>query len=179
MRSFTKRDVFLVFFGASVMYIFNLIFYSAVPHIDGSFSNVKTAPDVTNSTTHQPAQLTLAIPLSQMRDLPETTIISHAPGWTVFQNLYMSEGTIYVVSSHPRSYFPNIRFITSTGLQAENTPENILLREPTTKNMDYLSPAEAKRRWGGDIEAGERNRVWEVEGNTVSLSMLMLLGTVY
>jgi hypothetical protein len=168
-----RRDALLVLIGASATYIFIALFSSANLDIDGPSSDLKTTPNVTNSTAHQPAQPILAIPLGQMQDLPETAIISHAPGWTVFQNLYMSEGTIYMVSSHPRSYFPNIRLITSTGLAAETTPENIASREPTAKNMDYLSPAEAKRRWGGDIEAGGRNRVWEVEGNTVSLSMLV------
>ncbi|TCD67076.1 hypothetical protein EIP91_000589 [Steccherinum ochraceum] len=60
--------------------------------------------------------------------LPETTIDSHAPGWTLFTNLYMSNGTLFIVSSQPASTFPSINFITSTGLAAENTPENKTLQ---------------------------------------------------
>ncbi|KAJ2968384.1 hypothetical protein NUW54_g13235 [Trametes sanguinea] len=56
--------------------------------------------------------------------IPETTILSHAPGWTIFQNVYMSNGTMYIVTSRPSS-FPDISLITSTGLPAENTPENM------------------------------------------------------
>ncbi|EMD37594.1 hypothetical protein CERSUDRAFT_114243 [Gelatoporia subvermispora B] len=99
-------------------------------------------------------------------ELPETTIVSHAPGWTLFRNLYMSNGTLFIVTSEPRSSFPDIRLITSTGLAAENTPENIAAREPTAENMDFLTPAQARARWGGSPDRWERNRVWSVEGNT-------------
>jgi hypothetical protein len=129
--------------------------------------------DVTTTTDPQPTQSpetpnTNVVALELAAELPETTVVTHAPGWTVFQNLYMSSGTLFIVSSRPRDHFPQIRFITSTGLAAENTPENIELREPSEKDMDFLSPEEAERRWGGDVAAGERNRVWEIEGNTVS-----------
>ena len=100
-------------------------------------------------------------------DLPHTSIIAHAPGWTLFRNLYMSNGTLYLLSSD-NSSFPDIRMMTSTGLPAQNTPENIALREPTPSNMDYLTPEEALARWGGDVERGEKNRVWSVDGNTVN-----------
>lgn len=100
-------------------------------------------------------------------ELPETTVLSHAPGWTVFRNLYMSNGTLYIVSSEPASSFPPIRMMTSTGLAAENTPENIAAREPTAHDMDFLTPTAARRRWGGDPDRAERNRVWSVGGNTI------------
>lgn len=104
-------------------------------------------------------------------DLPETTIISHAPGWTLFRNIYMSHGTLFVVSSQPRDAFPEIRLITSTGLPAENTPENIAARMPTEKDMDFLTPVQARQRWGPRHAVNrkgqmEKNRVWNVEGTT-------------
>ncbi|OCH86377.1 hypothetical protein OBBRIDRAFT_890539 [Obba rivulosa] len=99
-------------------------------------------------------------------ELPETTIVAHAPGWTLFRNLYMSNGTLFIVSSEPPSRFPDIRLITSTGLAAENTPENIAARMPTAQDMDFLTPAQARARWGGNPDRWERNRVWSVEGNT-------------
>ncbi|KAF5375406.1 hypothetical protein D9615_007992 [Tricholomella constricta] len=101
-------------------------------------------------------------PLALNHELPLTSIISHAPGWTLFRNLYMSNGTLYILSSN-RS-FPEIRLMTSTGLPAQNTPENIAAREPTTQNMDFITPEQARDRWG----AGEKHRVLSVEGNTAS-----------
>ena len=84
-------------------------------------------------------------------------------------NLYMSNGTLYILSSN-RS-FPEFRLMTSTGLPVKWTPASIEGREPTPNTMDYLTPEEALTRWGGDVEHGEKNRVWSVEGNTVSGSL--------
>jgi hypothetical protein len=103
--------------------------------------------------------------LTPSNDFEETTVVSHAPGWTIFRNLYMANGTIYIVSSHPPSYFPDIRLMTSTGLPAENTPENIQLREPTSDNMAFILPQEANHKWGR-IEPADPNRIWTVAGNT-------------
>ncbi|RDX47978.1 hypothetical protein OH76DRAFT_1353103 [Lentinus brumalis] len=97
--------------------------------------------------------------------IPETTIVQHAPGWTVFKNLYMMNGTMFIVTSRPKS-FPDIVFITSTGLPAENTPENIAARVPTSEDMAFLTPQEARDIWGGDVEKLEQNRLWAVPGNT-------------
>jgi len=98
-------------------------------------------------------------------DLPHTSIIAHTPGWTLFRNLYMSNGTLYILSSN-RS-FPEIRMMTSTGLPVKWTPEMTAAREPTPNNMDYLTPEKALARWGGDVQRGEKNRVWSVDGNTL------------
>ncbi|THH27706.1 hypothetical protein EUX98_g6483 [Antrodiella citrinella] len=97
--------------------------------------------------------------------LPETTIDAHAPGWTVFRNLYMSNGTLFIVSSQPPSSFPHINLITSTGLAALNTPENIAARIPTAEDMDFITPQQALDRWG-PVQPQTRNRVWTVAGNT-------------
>ena len=98
-------------------------------------------------------------------DFPETTLDSHVPGWSMFSNLYMSNGTLYIVTNSPPSSFPDIKFITSTGLVALNTPENIAARMPTSANMDFITPEQARDRWG-PLEPDAKNRVWSVEGNT-------------
>ncbi|KAI6021485.1 hypothetical protein BKA83DRAFT_4282540 [Pisolithus microcarpus] len=67
----------------------------------------------------------------------ETTLVEHVPGWTVFRDIYMFNGTLLIVSSSPSS-FPEIRYMTSTGLAADVTPDNIAAREPTKWNMDFL-----------------------------------------
>ncbi|KAL4078327.1 hypothetical protein V8B97DRAFT_1252296 [Scleroderma yunnanense] len=95
--------------------------------------------------------------------LPETTIVEHVPGWTVFRDIYMSNGTLFIVSPL-RSSFPETRYMTSTGLPADVTPENIAAREPTEWNMDFLTPAEAAQRWGA---TPEERRITSVEGNTL------------
>lgn len=102
--------------------------------------------------------------LSGLPSLPETSIVEHVPGWTIFRDIYMQNGTLLILSSSPSS-FPEARYMTSTGLLAENTPENIALREPTPQNMDIITPEEAVQRWGNHPST---RRVWTVEGNTVS-----------
>ena len=61
--------------------------------------------------------------------------------------------------------FPEIRMMTSTGLMALNTPENIVQREPTEREMRFLTDLEAAEMLG---EAGEEKSVWTVDGNKVS-----------
>ncbi|KAI0743457.1 hypothetical protein C8Q80DRAFT_839274 [Daedaleopsis nitida] len=120
---------------------------------------------------HEPLQELIKPPADPVpavdvsRNIPETVLLSHAPGWTVFSNLYMSNGTVYIVTSRPKS-FPDIIYMTSTGLPAENTPENIAARVPTADDMTFLTPEEARDLWGGDVDKREKNRIWSVPGNT-------------
>ncbi|KAI0768686.1 hypothetical protein BD413DRAFT_614201 [Trametes elegans] len=114
-----------------------------------------------------PVDVPAAVDTSYM--IPETTVISHAPGWTVFRNIYMSNGTMYIVTSRPSS-FPDITLMTSTGLAAENTPENIAARMPTSEDMAFVTPEEARDLWGGDIDRLEKNRLWTVPGNTIIIN---------
>ncbi|KAF8316420.1 hypothetical protein DL93DRAFT_2056393 [Clavulina sp. PMI_390] len=83
--------------------------------------------------------------------MPPTTMIGHGDGWTLFDNLYMFNGTLLVVSDEDRDTFPETRMMTSTGLAAENTPENIQAREPTTADMDFWTRREANVYFGNRI----------------------------
>jgi hypothetical protein len=98
--------------------------------------------------------------------MPETELVSHAPGWTIFRNLYMADGTLFILTSKPES-FPDIKFMTSTGLPARDTPESIAERMPTSRDMSVIDPEEARRRWGGDRSKEELNRIFPIEGSTV------------
>jgi hypothetical protein len=100
--------------------------------------------------------------------IPETELVEHAPGWTVFKNLYMSNGTFFVVSDKPRSEFPKLLYILSVSIPALNTPENIQARLPTDDEMDFITTHEALERWG-PLRPGEKNRIWSIAGNTVSV----------
>lgn len=114
-----------------------------------------------------PTQLELHVDIEA--EIPETTLVSHAPGWTIFRNLYMADGTLFIVTSQPE-LFPAISLMTSTGLPAENTPESIEARMPTDRDMTVITPAEARARWGADKSVvGERNRLFPVSGSTVRI----------
>jgi hypothetical protein len=81
----------------------------------------------------------------------------------------MSNGTLYIVTSN-RQLIPEMRMITSTGLIALNTPENIAAREPTEKEIQIIDPKDAMLRWGGNTAENERHRISSVVGNTVSIN---------
>lgn len=52
---------------------------------------------------------------TQLGIMPSTEIIAHGDGWTIFDNLYMFNGTLLVISDEDRGSFPEARMITSTG----------------------------------------------------------------
>lgn len=188
----SRRDALLILLGASLIHIWSLVFYN-LPQSDQSIlinASHEFRPGVarvldqlhfadtittTLTTTIIPTPTTENIALlereKKRQGLPHTTLRAHAPGWTIFENLYMSNGTLLILTSTPKD-FPEIRMMTSTGLEAENTPENIATREPTRENMDFVTPEDALERWGGEPEKRITNRVWTIEGNTVRVLFL-------
>jgi hypothetical protein len=185
-RTLSRRDTILIFLGALCMHAFSTVFNfesSSSIVINTHLGQYESKPDLEPLppppeppvTTRVEVDLVepsipppqVSVPIELATTLPETTIVSHAPGWTIFRNIYMADGTFYIVTSKPPSHFPDIRMMTSVSLYAYATPENIAAREPTNQDMDFLTPQEAKKTWGGDIERGHKNRIWTVEGNTV------------
>jgi hypothetical protein len=159
MNRLSRRDGLLILIGASCLYTFSAIVDYAVPR---SFPAVHLGDPPLHPVGTTPHVLDLGL----QRYPPETSLIAHAPGWTLFRHLYMSNGTFFILSSDSQS-FPEIRMMISTSLPAENTPENIAQREPTSQEMQFITQDEAQRRWGGNITHGERNRILTVQGNTV------------
>ncbi|GFZ43519.1 hypothetical protein JCM24511_01239 [Saitozyma sp. JCM 24511] len=78
---------------------------------------------------------------------PRTEVLAHAPGWTVFDSVYLFNGTWYIVVDNP-STIPLLRLMTSTGNEIWNDEESIQGREPTDKDMRIIFSSEAKRLWG-------------------------------
>lgn len=72
---------------------------------------------------------------------------AHAPGWTIFDNMYLFNGTWYLVTDHP-STIPLLRMMVSTGAEIWNDEDSIRRREPTEKDMRIIFPSEARRLWG-------------------------------
>ncbi|KAF7339005.1 hypothetical protein MVEN_01976700 [Mycena venus] len=188
----SRRDAILILLGASIMHIFTIFFphESAPPEILIDTPREQFLPDPpppppevtryhTRTTTLVQATTTTATvvaipsagpasasPLDLALEFPATTLIAHAPGWTLFKDLYMSNGTFFIVTDS-KSEFPKIPLMASHPLTALNEPENIRQRMPTPYNMDFLTLAEAHQRWGDDVRNGKKNRVLSVAGNTV------------
>ena len=52
--------------------------------------------------------------------MPSTTVLAHHAGWTLFENLYMYNGTLLVISDQEWTSFPERRLMTSTGRHPPN-----------------------------------------------------------
>jgi len=92
-----------------------------------------------------------------IRGVAPSTLLAHSPGWTMLTNLYLSNGTWFIVSDRggfDDGYWPQRRLMTATGLPGYH--DNAEAREPTDREMMILTEEEARKRWG--------ERVWDVEG---------------
>ncbi|KAF8809914.1 hypothetical protein BYT27DRAFT_7232134 [Phlegmacium glaucopus] len=167
----SRRDAFLLLIGASSMYIWSLLFSEkhtsftdALPQIntvDHTITNTQIQTQTRVVTRTSTATLAIETPyVAYGNDVLNTSVLAHAPGWTLFRNLYMSNGTLFLVADQlHQSKFPEIRRMASHPLEAVNDPDNIAAREPSDLDMTFITPEEAQTRWG--------DRVLSVEGNTI------------
>lgn len=65
-------------------------------------------------------------------------------GGTIFDRLYVLNGTLYVVTSEPES-MPELKLIVSSGADIGHSAEERARRLPTDKDILVVSPAEAQR----------------------------------
>jgi hypothetical protein len=174
LRAISPRDAILILIGAASMHLFSFLFppvhdsSSAIlfdTHVPSQDSQTNVSPALLN-TWHVPTPTPTPATPNLGREMPHTELVSHAPGWTIFRNLYMADGTLFILTSHPES-FPDIKFMTSTGLPAVNSPESIAERMPTARDISFIRPEEAHRRWGGERSTRELNRIFAIEGSTV------------
>ena len=68
-------------------------------------------------------------------------------GWTIFDKLYLLNGTLYVVSDDP-SKIPDRDLMISTGAPIENGPVEEAKRVPTDRDMQIITPQQAKLLFG-------------------------------
>ncbi|KAG8960184.1 hypothetical protein FRC03_006977, partial [Tulasnella sp. 419] len=79
--------------------------------------------------------------------MPQTSIVKHSPGFTIFDKLFMMNGVVYIVSDKPEDV-PAIRLMTSSGYPVFNPPEEVAKREPTSQDMRVISSEEASALFG-------------------------------
>ncbi|KIO30046.1 hypothetical protein M407DRAFT_69757, partial [Tulasnella calospora MUT 4182] len=77
-------------------------------------------------------------------------------GFTVLDNLYALNGTMYIVSDKP-SLFPEVRMMTSSGAKIESGPDTEGRLEPTDKDLRIIPVKQAKELFGQ--QAGSVNGV--------------------
>ncbi|EGO00882.1 hypothetical protein SERLA73DRAFT_51542 [Serpula lacrymans var. lacrymans S7.3] len=72
-------------------------------------------------------------------------------GWTIFDNLYVFNGTVYIVTDKPASV-PDRSHITSTAVKIANGAAAIASRLPTDKELRVISSKEARSLFGTKAE---------------------------
>lgn len=79
-------------------------------------------------------------------------------GWTIFDNLFLLNGTVFVVSDDPESV-PDRKTITSTGIEVKNGPDAVAARLPTDREFRVITVDEAQELFGSSADL--------VDGTTV------------
>ncbi|KAI0044996.1 hypothetical protein FA95DRAFT_1589968 [Auriscalpium vulgare] len=169
MRGISPRDAVLILTGAACMHVFSFFFHGPTPILVETRLTPPNALDLPLPDPHtqdREPERQAALDYPPALAIPHTTLVKHAPGWTIFQDVYMANGTLFIVTPDPQS-FPDIALMTSTGLYAFNTPENIAARMPSEKDISFITPEEAHKLWGGNEARGEIDRVFTVEGSTI------------
>ncbi|KAL4079337.1 hypothetical protein J3A83DRAFT_4208905 [Scleroderma citrinum] len=88
----------------------------------------------------------LSWPTKEKR-IPQTNVVNHAPGWTIFDNLYVLNGTVYVVTDELETIPPRERMI-STAINVRNGKEAVAARLPSDQEMRIISTEEARKIFG-------------------------------
>src|SRR6266478_5498142 len=144
-RNISPRDAILILLGAASMHLYTSLLpafresssvnLNAHLALQEPLHNIpRPAPTVLDSwhppQPRKPPSSPPSPPIPNLgHQIPEPDLVSHAPRWTIFRNLYMADGTLFIVTSNPES-FPSIDFMTSTGLPALDTPESVTERMP-------------------------------------------------
>ena len=74
-------------------------------------------------------------------------LTSDVAGWTIFDNLYILNGIIYVVTDD-RDSMPDVSSILSKGIRIEPGRDAELARLPTDEHIRIISTGDARRLFG-------------------------------
>lgn len=108
---------------------------NVMPSIQGSENSGLTVNDVTVSWN------------GPKEKMPQTTVVQHTEGFTILDNIYSHNGTLYIISDSPKS-FPTLRTMISSGYQVFNGEEEVKKREPTDQDMQIITVKQAEKKFG-------------------------------
>ena len=112
----------------------------------------KTHPNSTHGNdTIEPKRFETVLSWEGSEKVPDTVVVAHVPGWTIFDRLYALNGTLYIVTDDPAS-FPDKNFVISTALKIANGPIEAAKRVPTDKEMRVISTADARTLFGSGAD---------------------------
>ncbi|KAG8981615.1 hypothetical protein FRB94_006688 [Tulasnella sp. JGI-2019a] len=115
-------------------------------------ANVGT-PSSSAASESRPKSVTALPNVSENRlhwkhgQIPQTNLLVHTTGWSVLDNLYTMNGTLYIVTDEPEK-FPPIREMISSGYHMKNEAIEVQRREPTDKDMVIIGTRHAETLFG-------------------------------
>ncbi|KAF8349216.1 hypothetical protein F5887DRAFT_1233451 [Amanita rubescens] len=143
----TLREVILVALLLVLLLLFDSSRHISDPPVP-NFGHPSVADNTSLATSLQQRPKPLRTRLTWAASKPpDTNIVAHAPGWTIFDKLYVYKGVVYIVSDQP-SEVPDLRFVYSKGLFIKNGAENEAARLPTDEDIKVISTKEAKKLFG-------------------------------
>ncbi|KZT19009.1 hypothetical protein NEOLEDRAFT_1142654 [Neolentinus lepideus HHB14362 ss-1] len=146
----TTRELCLV-----VILLAFLVFFLSGPNSPTSSVNLSPEAIVNSkdlslsSADDASAQIPYQYGNNRLIGFPETTIVAHVPGWTIFDKLYIYNGTAYIVTDHSES-IPDRNKMISTGKPIHNGPEEVASRLPTDREMRIIGTKEAETLFGAN-----------------------------
>ncbi|KAG8907553.1 hypothetical protein FRB99_003711 [Tulasnella sp. 403] len=111
-------------------------------------------------STSSPVVMDNRVKWENSRGIPQTQLLRHVTGWSVFKNLYAANGTFFIISDRPES-FPPIREMIGTGHPPTTAKEDEVKHEPTDRDMQIISTQKAIQLFG--------NGALHISGTSVNL----------
>ncbi|KIY69339.1 hypothetical protein CYLTODRAFT_393975 [Cylindrobasidium torrendii FP15055 ss-10] len=140
----TRRELaFVILLAVAVLYFFSGVTTSHSSFPLEAFDRDIVASHHTSAQT-EPQQSRLSWGSSTV---PETQVIAHAPGWSIFDKLYVLNGTVYIVSDKPDEV-PDVSMIYSKGIEIKPGKEAEDSRLPGPSDIQVISSKEAKAMFG-------------------------------
>ncbi|KAK7056614.1 hypothetical protein VNI00_002331 [Paramarasmius palmivorus] len=141
------REVFLI-----TLLLFSLLYFCNENSSRESlhFPSSQHLPSITPNvsyTTHIPNRETPTRLSWGSSRVPETKVIAHAPGWSMFDKLYLYKGTVFLVSDNQK-VVPEPVAVYSKGIELKLGEEAERLRHPTDEDFRVVSTEEAKQLFG-------------------------------
>ncbi|KAL0960850.1 hypothetical protein HGRIS_005866 [Hohenbuehelia grisea] len=144
----TGREIVLL----TTLWLFILFIFHASPQLD-SFSPLPFIYNRTATVPFDRPQSKRPVPQlynthhtwGSSKRVPATQVLAHVPGWTIFDRLYLVNGTFFVVTDEPNA-FPTAADILSNGLPIELGEED--KRLPTRDHIQIVSTKEARVLFG-------------------------------
>lgn len=82
--------------------------------------------------------------------LPQTSVLAHAPGFTVFENLYWRNFTYYILTDRPWS-IPDVTLIASRGFEENHDPKNPAVQVMALRNAAVAPEVREENQLGKTI----------------------------